>query len=57
MDKFDWGLRHDGCDICIYKCREPIIISLYGKTFRGHKDCMHFKMNEIRKEAKRNSIK
>jgi len=43
-------LKHQGCDICIYKCPQPIIISLYGKTFRGHKECMHEKMNEIRKE-------
>jgi hypothetical protein len=46
-------LRHDGCDICIYKCDQPIIISVCGQTFRGHKDCMHEKMNEIIKESKK----
>jgi hypothetical protein len=46
-------LKHNGCDICIYTCKQPIIISVCGETFRGHSDCMHNKKNEIIKKNKK----
>lgn len=44
--------RHRGCDRCALKCENPITITVYSKTIRGHKDCMHYMRNQIVQEYK-----
>lgn len=51
--------KHDGCDLCIFECENPIILSINGKKYKGHKDCMrkiqHLEMKNV--SASRHSIK
>lgn len=46
-------LKHDGCDLCIFKCTKPILLSVGGKKYKGHKDCMKKVHDEIRKQKRK----
>lgn len=33
-------IKHKGCDLCIFECDKPTLLSVADKKFKGHKDCM-----------------
>lgn len=51
--------KHDGCDICIYECKNPTLLSINGNQYKGHKECMRkIQLREMKNVSiSRHSIK
>lgn len=39
-------LKHEGCDRCVFECKNPTLLYVKGFKLKGHKDCMSKELNE-----------
>ena len=39
-------LKHEGCDRCIFECKDPTLLYVKGVKLKGHKACMAKELNE-----------